>query len=116
MRVPACPDYVLVQLLGPVAMLTLLLTSVIWLITSLPLLDLVINRGQSAPTFLYLMLLELPSPAGHHHADRLLLRHPVHPAAAGGRQRAGGDGFGRLFSLRQLAMPVLRRRRHRDDR
>ena len=50
LRVPSLSTYVLVQLLGPVAILTLLLTSVIWLVTSLPLLDLVINRGQSAPS------------------------------------------------------------------
>src|ERR1700744_2354779 len=53
--------YVLSQLLGPVALLTLLMTCVIWL-TQLPrLLDLVINRGQSAPTFLYLTSLVIPS-------------------------------------------------------
>ncbi len=38
--------YVLGQLLGPVALLTVLLVSVIWLVNILPLLDLVINRGQ----------------------------------------------------------------------
>ena len=54
--------YVLTQLLGPVALFTLLLTSVIWLVAILPLLDLVINRGQSAGTFLYLILLLLPTP------------------------------------------------------
>ena len=54
---PRLSRYVLGQLLGPVALLTLLMTSVIWLTQILPLLDLVINRGQSAPTFLYLILL-----------------------------------------------------------
>ena len=49
--------YVLRQLVGPVVMLTCLLTSVVWLVSSLQFLDLVINRGQSAPTFLYLILL-----------------------------------------------------------
>jgi lipopolysaccharide export system permease protein len=53
--------YVLGQLLGPVALLTLLLTCVIALTQSFRLLDLVINRGQSAPTFLYLMSLYLPT-------------------------------------------------------
>ena len=53
--------YVLGQLLGPVALFTFLLTCVIWLTQSLRLLDLVINRGQSAPTFVYLTLLILPS-------------------------------------------------------
>jgi lipopolysaccharide export system permease protein len=53
--------YVLGQLLGPVALLTLLLTCVIALTQSFRLLDLVINRGQSAPTFLYLMSLYMPS-------------------------------------------------------
>src|ERR1700755_3538403 len=58
---PRLSLYVLGQLLGPVALLTLLMTSVIWL-TQLPrLLDLVINRGQSAPTFLYLTSLLIPA-------------------------------------------------------
>jgi lipopolysaccharide export system permease protein len=52
--------YVLGQLLGPVALLTLLMTCVILLTQSLRLLDLVINRGQSAPTFVYLTALILP--------------------------------------------------------
>src|SRR5580698_1928391 len=62
LRPPRLSFYVLGQLLGPVAVLTLLLTSVIWLVSILPLLDLVINRGQSAPTFLYLTVLILPTP------------------------------------------------------
>jgi len=58
---PQLSLYVLGQLLGPVALLTVLMTCVIWL-TQLPrLLDLVINRGQSAPTFLYLTSLLIPS-------------------------------------------------------
>ena len=58
---PRLSLYVLGQLLGPVALLTLLMTCVIWL-TQLPrLLDLVINRGQSAPTFLYLTSLLIPA-------------------------------------------------------
>lgn len=52
--------YVLGQLLGPVALLALLMTCVILLTQSLKLLDLVINRGQSAPTFIYLTILILP--------------------------------------------------------
>lgn len=52
--------YLLGQLLGPVALLTLLMTCVILLTQSLRLLDLVINRGQSAPTFIYLTILILP--------------------------------------------------------
>jgi lipopolysaccharide export system permease protein len=53
--------YLLRQLVGPVVLFSFLLTSVIWLSQSLRLLDLVINRGQSAPTFLYLTVLMLPS-------------------------------------------------------
>lgn len=53
--------YVLRQLAGPVGLFIFLLTGVIWLSQSLRLLDLVINRGQSAPTFFYLTLLMLPS-------------------------------------------------------
>jgi lipopolysaccharide export system permease protein len=52
--------YLLRQLLGPVALLTLLLTCVILLTQSLQYLDLVINRGQSPATFLYLISLILP--------------------------------------------------------
>ncbi len=58
---PRLSFYILKQLAGPVALFVLLLTGVIWLTQSLHLLDLVINRGQSAPTFLYLTLLLLPS-------------------------------------------------------
>jgi lipopolysaccharide export system permease protein len=53
--------YVLKQLLGPIALFSFLLTGVVWLTQSLRLLDLVINRGQSAPTFVYLTVLILPS-------------------------------------------------------
>jgi len=59
-KLPRLSWYILGQVLGPVAMLTLLLTCVILLTQSLRLLDLVINRGQSAPTFVYLTVLILP--------------------------------------------------------
>jgi lipopolysaccharide export system permease protein len=59
-KLPQLSWYVLGQIAGPVALLTLLLTCVILLTQSLRLLDLVINRGQSAPTFVYLTLLVLP--------------------------------------------------------
>jgi lipopolysaccharide export system permease protein len=58
---PRLSLYVLRQLIGPTALLTFLLTCVIWLTQSLRLLDLVINRGQSATTFIYLTILLLPS-------------------------------------------------------
>lgn len=60
-RLPRLSLYLLGQLIGPTALFTFLLTAVIWLSRSLQLLDLVINRGQSAPTFLYLTILVLPS-------------------------------------------------------
>ena len=53
--------YILRQIIGPFALFTLLLTLVVWLTQSLRLLDLVINRGQSAAIFGYLTLLMLPS-------------------------------------------------------
>ena len=59
-KLPQLSWYVLGQILGPVALLTLLMTCVILLTQSLRLLDLVINRGQSAPTFVYLTVLILP--------------------------------------------------------
>jgi len=60
-RLPKLSSYILRQLVGPVALFGLLLTGVVWLSQSLRLLDLVINRGQSAPTFVYLTFLLLPS-------------------------------------------------------
>jgi lipopolysaccharide export system permease protein len=59
-KLPQLSWYVLGQILGPVALLTFLLTCVILLTQSLRLLDLVINRGQSAPTFVYLTVLIMP--------------------------------------------------------
>jgi lipopolysaccharide export system permease protein len=98
--------YVLTQLIGPVALLTLLMTSVIWLIAILPLLDLVINRGQSALTFLYLIALLLPTP--------LVIIMPIafFFAALFTLQRLQAESelvvmASAGFSLRQLAMPVL---------
>lgn len=58
---PRLSFYVLKQLIGPVALFAFLMTCVVWLTQSLRLLDLVINRGQSAPTFVYLTMLILPS-------------------------------------------------------
>lgn len=58
---PRLSYYVLRQLAGPMALFAFLMTCVIWLTQSLRLLDLVINRGQSAFTFVYLTILLLPS-------------------------------------------------------
>jgi len=60
-RVPRLSTYVLAQLIGPTALFAFLMTVVVWLTQSLRLLDLVINRGQSATTFVYLTVLILPS-------------------------------------------------------
>ena len=60
-RLPRLSTYVLGQMIGPTLLFAFLLTAVIWLTQSLRLLDLVINRGQSAPTFIYLTILILPS-------------------------------------------------------
>jgi lipopolysaccharide export system permease protein len=60
-KLPRLSNYVLRQLAGPIGLFCFLLTGVVWLSQSLRLLDLVINRGQSAPTFVYLTLLVLPS-------------------------------------------------------
>jgi lipopolysaccharide export system permease protein len=103
---PRLSLYVLGQLLSPVAVLTLLMTSVIWLVTILPLLDLVINRGQSALTFLFLILLVLPTP--------LVIIMPIafFFAALFTLHRLQGDSelvvmASAGYSLRQLAVPVL---------
>jgi lipopolysaccharide export system permease protein len=98
--------YVFGQLLGPVAMLAFLLTSMIWLVTILPLLDLVINRGQSPFTFVYLALLYLPAPLV------IILPFALLFGCLFGLQRLSSDSelvvmASAGFSLRQLAMPVL---------
>jgi lipopolysaccharide export system permease protein len=105
-RLPRLSFYVLGQLLEPAAVLTLLMASVIWLVAILPLLDLVINRGQSALTFLYLTLLVLPTP--------LVIIMPIafFFAALFTLQRLQGDSelvvmASAGYSLRQLAVPVL---------
>ncbi len=106
LRPPRLSLYVLGQLLGPVAMLTFLLTSVIWLVSSLQFLDLVINRGQSAPTFLYLILLVLPSllmiimPIAFFFATLFTLQRLSGESELVAMASAG-------YSLRQLAVPVL---------
>ncbi len=98
--------YVLGQLVGPVAMLTCLLTSVVWLVSSLQFLDLVINRGQSALTFLYLLLLVLPQllliimPIAFFFATLMTLQRLSGESELVAMASAG-------YSLRQLAMPVL---------
>jgi lipopolysaccharide export system permease protein len=58
---PRLSFYILKQLIGPVLLFAFLMTCVIWLTQSLKLLDLVINRGQSIPTFLYLTVMILPN-------------------------------------------------------
>ena len=98
--------YILTQLLGPVALLTLLLTSVIWLVSCLQYLDLVINRGQSALTFLYLILLVLPTPLA------AIMPIAFFFATLITLQRLQGDSelvvmASAGYSLRQLAVPVL---------
>ncbi len=58
---PRLSLYVLRQLIGPCLLFAFILTAVVWLSQSLRLLDLVINRGQSAPVFVYLTLLIIPA-------------------------------------------------------
>jgi lipopolysaccharide export system permease protein len=53
--------YLLRQIIGPFLLFTLVLTLVVWMTQSLRLLDLVINRGQSALIFAYLTMLMVPS-------------------------------------------------------
>jgi len=105
-RLPRLSIYILGQLLGPVVVLTVLLTSVVWLVNSLQFLDLVINRGQSAPTFLYLILLVLPT--------LLLIIMPIafFFGALTTLQRLWSDSelvvmASAGYSLRQLCVPVL---------
>lgn len=103
---PRLSSYVLRQLVGPISLFVFLLTSVIWLSQSLRLLDLVINRGQSAPTFFYLTLLMLPS--------LLVIIFPIafFAGALYGLHKLNADSeltamFAAGFSRRQLLVPVL---------
>ena len=98
--------YVLGQILGPVAMLAFLLTSVVWLVQTLPLLDLVINRGQSALTFAYLVMLVLPT------LFIIILPFSFLFGSLFALQRLSGDSelvvmASAGYSLRQMAGPVL---------
>lgn len=53
--------YILRQVLGSMVFVTLALTCAIWLSQSLRLIDLIVNRGVSFATFLYMSLLMLPT-------------------------------------------------------
>jgi len=53
--------YIMRQIIGPFALVTLLLTSVVWLTQALGMLDLVISRGQSAVIFVQLTTLIIPT-------------------------------------------------------
>jgi len=53
--------YIMQQIIGPFALFTLLLTSVVWLTQALGMLDLVISRGQSAVIFVQLTGLIIPT-------------------------------------------------------
>jgi lipopolysaccharide export system permease protein len=87
-------------------MLALLLTSVVWLVQILPLLDLVINRGQSALTFAYLVMLVLPT------LFIIILPFSFLFGSLFALQRLSGDSelvvmASAGYSPRQLAGPVL---------
>ena len=53
--------YLLAQLVAVTLVVTLVLTAVVWLIRSLRFIDLIVNRGLPVDTFLWLMVLLLPS-------------------------------------------------------
>ncbi len=53
--------YILRQLVGPLVFILLGLTAVVWLTQSLRFVDLIVNKGLSINSFLYLTLLLLPS-------------------------------------------------------
>lgn len=98
--------YILRQLAGPTALFAFLMTCVIWLTQSLHLLDLVINRGQSALTFFYLTLLLLPS------LQVVLLPVAFFAGALYGLSRLNADSemvvmWAAGYSRAQLAVPVF---------
>jgi lipopolysaccharide export system permease protein len=103
---PRLSTYVLRQLAGPIILFAFLLTCVVWLSQSLRLLDLVINRGQSAPTFIYLTLLILPGllviilPLSYF-AGTLYGLHRMNSESELVVMQAAG------YSRRQMAVPVI---------
>jgi lipopolysaccharide export system permease protein len=54
-------SYIFLQCAGPLVFFTLIFAGILWLATSLQMLDLVINRGQSAATFIELNALAFPA-------------------------------------------------------
>jgi lipopolysaccharide export system permease protein len=98
--------YIMRQILGPFALFVLLLTMVVWLTQVLQMLDLVINRGQSAAIFAYLSLLIVPTllvviiPVGFF-AGALYALHKLNNDSELIVMWAAG------VSRRQLATPVL---------
>lgn len=54
-------SYIFLQCAGPLVFFTLIFAGILWLATSLQMLDLVINRGQSAATFIELNVLAFPA-------------------------------------------------------
>ena len=106
LKLPQLSRYVLGQLLGPVALIAMLLTCVFWLTQFPRLLDLVINRGQSAPTFIYLTSLLLPTLAV------IILPIAFFFGVLVSLSRLNGDSelvvmASAGFSQRQLAAPVF---------
>ncbi|SVD12579.1 uncharacterized protein METZ01_LOCUS365433, partial [marine metagenome] len=53
--------YIMGQLIGPLIVVTLSFTGVIWLTQSLRFIDLIVNKGLSFGLFLYMTTLLLPS-------------------------------------------------------
>jgi lipopolysaccharide export system permease protein len=98
--------YVLRQIAGPATFFVAVMTCVIWLTQSLRLLDIVINRGQSAGIFIYLTALILPSllmaivPISFF-AGALYTLHKLNDDSELSVMWAAG------FSRLQLAIPVL---------
>ena len=53
--------YIFRQLLGATLFVAVTLTGVVWLTQSLRFVEMIVNRGLSAPLFLYFTMLLLPS-------------------------------------------------------
>lgn len=98
--------YVLRQIVGPFLLFLLLMTIVVWLTQSLRLLDLVINRSQSAAMFAYLTALMLPT------LLTIIVPIAFFAAALYALHRLNSDSelvvmWAAGFSRLQLATPVL---------
>ncbi len=105
--------YIFSQCAGPLVFFTLILSGVVWLSQSLQMLDLVVNRGQSAGTFAYLSILIFPSllsdvlPIALFSATFYALHHLYNDSELVVMWSAGFSRWGLMMPIAMLALLVM---------